>query len=204
MEHTVGLYFIWQMPHNLLSMLVQSMHVLEPVCECFSMSMSAPTFTLKSLCVGVRAQGWFCSSSQRGSKGPHLQEICREHHCHLEKREQREIRDETENRGISLHPQTLLFQAFLIISRKKGTIHSTHTHRSSTVSSFSKHKKKKNQRVEARRRRDGVKDIDSKGDKVPYPQRLYSSLLLYYFYSGGMQNMHRHGPSRGSFFCTPS
>lgn len=54
---------------------------------------------------------------------------------------------------------------------------------SSTVSSFSEQKKeeKKSKRREARKRRDRVKDIDSRGDKAPYPQRLYSSLLLYYF-----------------------
>lgn len=68
---------------------------------------------------------------------------------------------------------------------------------SSTVSSFSEQKKekKKSKRREARRRRDGVKDIDSRGDKAPYPQRLYSSLLLYYFYTSAMQNVHQHGPS---------
>ncbi len=115
--------------------------------------------------------------------------------------ENRERRDETENRGVSLRSQTLLFQAFLIILRKTGN-NTWHTHslgaltESSTVSSFSKQKKEKNQRErEARRRRDGVKDIDSRGDKVPYPQRLYSSLLLYYFYTSVMQNMHQHGLS---------
>ena len=119
-------------------------------------------------------------------------------------REQRGRRDETENRGVALHPQTLLFQAFLIILRKKEGNNTHHTHtrslgalaESSTVSSFSKQKKEeKSKSREARRRRDGVKDIDSRGDKVPYPQRLYSSLLLYYFYTCVMQNMHQHDPS---------
>lgn len=40
---------------------------------------------------------------------------------------ERERRDETENRGVSLRPQTLLFQAFLIILKKKRTMHSTDT-----------------------------------------------------------------------------
>ena len=38
-----------------------------------------------------------------------------------------EGRDETENRGVSLRPQTLLFQAFLIIPKNKGTMQSTDT-----------------------------------------------------------------------------
>lgn len=41
--------------------------------------------------------------------------------------ENRGRRDETENRGVSLHPQTLLFQAFFIILKEKGTMHGTDT-----------------------------------------------------------------------------
>lgn len=106
-------------------------------------------------CACARA-GIECAICPRGGqKAPHLQEICREHRCHLEKREQRGRGDETENRGVApLHPRTLLFQAFLIISRKKGEQCAAHTHTHSLGAAQSalsaKQKKEKNQRAERR------------------------------------------------------
>ena len=48
----------------------------------------------------------------------------------------------------------------------------------------------------------GVKDIDTRGDKVPHLQRLYSSLLLYYFCTNMMRNMHQHGLSERQHLFT--
>lgn len=141
--------------------------------------------------------------SQRGPKGPHLQEICREHHCHLEKQEQREREEMKQRTEGSLSPPPDIVISSFSHHIEEGGNNTQHTRllgalpESSTVSSFSgqKKEKKKSKRREARGRRDGVKDIDSRRDKAPYPQRLYSSLLLYYFYMSAMQDVHQHGPS---------
>lgn len=71
----------------------------------------------------------------------------------------------------------------------------------STVSSFSRqNKEEKSKSKDARRRRAGVKDIDSTWDKVPYLQSLSSSLLLYDFDSGVIQNVHQHDLSWRQLF----
>lgn len=83
--------------------------------------------------------------------------------------ENRERRDETENRGVTLHPQTLLFQAFLVIVKKGGN---NAQHRHSLRALTEQHsqlfqqteEREKSKTREARRGRDGVKDIDTSRD----------------------------------------
>lgn len=162
-----------------------------------SASMFLQAVTLTSL----RTHGGGCAICPRGGQKTHTCRRSAQSITVIWSSKNRESRDETENRGVSLRPQTLLFQAFLIILRKKGTIHSTQTDfggltESSTVSSFSKQKKEKiSKSREARRGRDGVKDTDSRGDGVFYPLKLCSSLLFNFFCFRLMRNVHRHGLS---------
>lgn len=123
------------------------------ICMCSSLCVNV--WACKCLCthlhshtVCVCLQRDECAISPRGGQKAHT---CRRSAESItEKQEQRERRDETENRGVSLCPQTLLFQAFLIISRKSGTIHthiltwSTHQHRQL----FQQIEEGENQRVE--------------------------------------------------------
>lgn len=110
--------------------------------------------------VSVHALGKVCILHHKVSNGPHLQEICRDHRCHLEKREQRMRRgDETDFRGVLLCPQTLFFQAFLITlrGREQCSAQTLRTpSKSSTVSSFSAQKKERNQSLEERRAEGGM------------------------------------------------
>lgn len=127
-------------------------------------------------------QEWACNLSQRGSKGPHLQEICRKHQCHVDKREQREKRDETENRGSHSTPGHCYFKLFSS-NWGRGEQCTTHTltrraHWEQLSLLFKKRqeRKKKSKSREVRTSRDGVKDIDTGGDEVAYQKKLYSSL----------------------------
>lgn len=153
---------------------VRTVRYTRPICLC-------PHLLLLNLYVW--AQGWACILPEKVSNGPHLWEICREHCCHLEKwKTESEGRDETDNRGVSLCPQTLLFQAFLITLQKKGTMCSIDTHLEHSVraaqSALSANRRKKNQRAE-RQGEGGTRwKIRTPQEIKPRPQRLYSSFLL--------------------------
>lgn len=129
------------------------------------------THILMCTCV----QRWMCNLSQRGSKGPHLQEICREHHCHLERREQRE-REEMKQRTEGSHsaPRHCYFKLF---SSYWGTIHCTHAHLEHSLraaqSALSANRRKRKIKEQRDKKKEG------QGERYRQQGRLYGKYLIH-------------------------
>ena len=109
------------------------------------------------------------------------------------KNREREKRWNIEQRGLTPPPDIVIASfSHHIAEERNNTQHThslgAHTEQHSQLFQQTEEREKSKNR-EGKRRRDGVKDTDSGGDKVPYPQSLYSPLLLYYFYTSLMQNM---------------
>lgn len=112
-----------------------------------------------------------------------------------ENRERREMKQRTE---VLTPPTDIVISSFSHHTEEEGNnaqrTRSTHWEQLDLLFKQREEREKSKSR-EMRTSRDAVKDIDSRGDKVAYQKRLYSSLPLYYLFTSVMQNMHQHDTS---------